>query len=91
VDELEPSKESMDGVTPSGQPRVMADVGKNQEKEWKVSERNSVHMCKRASKSTDEGCVFALCGDCFKPPNVGRCAGKEDMPRHDSQEDWLPP
>jgi hypothetical protein len=75
--ELEPSKESMDGVRPSGQPKVTADVGKNQEIVWKVSERKPIHMCKRALNSMDEGCVFALCGDCFKPPNMCRCAGRK--------------
>ena len=53
------------------------EVGKNQEMEWKVSERKPMHICERASNSKDEGCVFALCGNCFKPPNVGRCAGRK--------------
>jgi hypothetical protein len=62
------------------------DVAKNLELEWKVSERKPIHMCERASNSKDEGCVFALCGHCFKPPDVGRCAGRKRTQRVMTEE-----
>ncbi len=72
--EVEPNKEDEDEVEP-------LDFGKNEELEWKVSERKPIHVCKRASNSKDKGCVFALCGNCFEPPNVRGCAGRKRKQR----------
>jgi hypothetical protein len=56
---------------------VLVEVGQNEGLEWKVCENKPIHICGKAANSTDEECVFALCGNCFLPPETRRSAGRK--------------
>jgi hypothetical protein len=55
--------------------KVMVEVDLNEGFESKVSESTPIHICGKAAKGTK--CVFALCGNCFLPPETRRSAGRE--------------
>jgi hypothetical protein len=58
--------------------KVMVEVDLNEGLELKVSESTPIHICGKAAKSTNEECIFALCGNCFLPPETRRSAGRKE-------------
>jgi hypothetical protein len=57
---------------------ILIEHNENEGMEWKVSEVMPVHMCGKSANSSEyEECEFALCADCYVPPNARGNRGRK--------------
>ncbi len=70
---IEPANEAT--TIESAMEEISVEGGENEGMEWKVSENMPIYLCGKAADSTNEECVFALCGNCYIPPTVHKRGG----------------